>query len=68
MADSVPILILYPALSISAYLAWIDKYFNIDKQYRHYVAVTSIKPNKSRNVLDCETIVMSSDCFIKIGI
>ena len=32
---SVPILILYPALSISAYLARIDKYFNIDKQYQH---------------------------------
>ena len=32
---SVPILILYPALSISAYLAQIDKYFNIDKQYQH---------------------------------
>ena len=29
-------MVLYPALSISAYLARIDKYFNIDKQYQHY--------------------------------
>ena len=32
----IPILILYPTLSISVYLAWINKYFNIDKQYQHY--------------------------------
>ena len=31
----VPILILYPTLSISVYLVWIDKYFNIDEQYQH---------------------------------
>ena len=30
------ILILYSTLLISVYLAWIDKYFNIDKQYQHY--------------------------------
>ena len=28
-------------LSISVYLAWIDKYFNIDKQYQHYDQVTT---------------------------
>ena len=33
----VPILILYPILSISAYLARTDEYFNIDKQYQHYL-------------------------------
>ena len=32
----VPILILCATLSISVYLVWIDKYFNIDKQYQHY--------------------------------
>ena len=32
----VSILILYPTLLISVYLSWIDKYFNIDKQYQHY--------------------------------
>ena len=32
----IPILILYPALSILVYLTRIDKYFNIDKQYHDY--------------------------------
>ena len=32
----VSILIMDPTLSKSAYLAWIIKYFNIDKQYQHY--------------------------------
>ena len=36
----IPILILGPTLSISAYLAWIDKYFDIDKQYQHYMEGT----------------------------
>ena len=34
----VPILILYPTLWISVYLAWIGKYFNINKQYQHYMS------------------------------
>ena len=33
----VSILIIDPTLSILAYLARIEKYFNIDKQYQHYV-------------------------------
>ena len=39
-------MILYPTLSISAYLARNDKYFNIDKQYHSYLHPLTNVPTK----------------------